>query len=48
MHAQTKTMFLGSNMHMMMQTLEGGDGPCLSNSLSIMNTYTEMMAGRSE
>ena len=41
-HAQTKTIFLGSNMHVMMQTLEGGDGPCLPHGLSVMNTYTEM------
>ena len=41
-HAQTKAIFLGSNMHMMMQILEGGDGPCLPHSLSVMNTYTEM------
>ena len=38
-------MFLGSNMHMMIQTLERGDGPCLTYGLSIMNTYTEMTAG---
>ena len=29
-------------MHVMIQTLEGGDGPCLPHSLSVMNTYTEM------
>ena len=45
MHAQTKTMYLGSNRHMMMQTLEDGDGPCLPHSLSIMNTYTGMIIG---
>ena len=28
-HARTKTMFSGSNMHVMMQALKGGDGPCL-------------------
>ena len=38
-------MFLGSSMHVMMQTLEGGDRPCLPHSLSIMNTYTEMTTG---
>ena len=42
---QTKTIFLGSNMHMMMQTLEEGDGPCFTPSLSIMNTYTEVTTG---
>ena len=41
-HAQTKTIFLGGNMHVMTQTLEGGDGPCLPHSLSVMNIYTEM------
>ena len=29
-------------MHMMTQTLEGGDGPCFPHGLSVMNTYTEM------
>ena len=28
-HTQTKTMFVGSNLHMMMQALEEGDGSCL-------------------
>ena len=32
-------------MHMMMQTLEGGNGPCLPHGLSVTNTYTEMTAG---
>ena len=44
-HAQTKTMFLGSNMHMMAQTLKEEDGPCLPHGLSIMNTYTKMTMG---
>ena len=44
-HVQTKTMFLGSNMHMMMQALEEGDGSHLPHRLSIMNTYTEMATG---
>ena len=35
-------MFVGSNMHTMMQSWEGGDGPCLPHGLSVMNTYTEM------
>ena len=35
-------MFLGSNMHVMMQTLEEHGGSCLSQSLSVMNTYTKM------
>ena len=37
-HTQTKTIFLGSNMHMMMQILEGRDRPCLPHCLSVMNT----------
>ena len=35
-------MFLGSNMHLMTQSLEGGDMPCFSHGLSVMNTYTKM------
>ena len=37
-HIRTKTLFLGSNMHVMMQTLEEGDGPYLPHGLSVMNT----------
>ena len=44
-HAQTKTMFLSSNTHVMTQTLEEGDDPCLPHGLSVMNTYTEMATG---
>ena len=43
-HAWTKTIFLGSNMHMM-QTPKGSDGCCLPHGLSVMNTYTEMTTG---
>ena len=39
--ARTKTMFLGSNLHVMMQALKGADGPCLPHGLSVMNTYTQ-------
>ena len=28
-HSQMKTMLLGNNMHVMIQSLKGGDGPCL-------------------
>ena len=45
MHAQTKTMFLGNNLHVMVQALEDGDGSCLPHRLSIMNAYTEMATG---
>ena len=41
-HAQMKTMFLSSNMHVMMQTLEEQDGSHLPHGLSVMNTSTEM------
>ena len=44
-HVQTKTILLGSNMHMMTQSLEGPDGLCLPGKLSVMNTYTEMITG---
>ena len=43
--AQAKTIFLGSNMHVIMQTLEEGDEPCLPHGLYIMNTYTKMTTG---
>ena len=36
-------MFLGSNVHMMTQTLEEEDGPCLPDGLIIMNTYTKIL-----
>ena len=35
-------MFVGSKVHVMMQTLEVGDRPCLPHGLSVMNTYTKM------
>ena len=38
-------MFLGSNMHVMTQALEEGDGSCLSHRLRIMNTYKKMVTG---
>ena len=44
-HAQTEIMFLGSNKHLMMQTLEDGDRPHLPPGLSVMNIYTEMTTG---
>ena len=37
-----KMMFLGSNMHMMMQMLEEDAGSGLPHSLSVMNAYTKM------
>ena len=44
-HTWTKTMFLGSNMHVMMQTLEKWGGPYLPHEQSVINTYTKMTAG---
>ena len=38
-------MLLGNNMHVMTQTLKGGDGPCLPHSLSVVNTYIEVTTG---
>ena len=43
--ARTKTIFSGSNLHVMMQALKRGDGPCFPHGLSIMNNYTDMMTG---
>ena len=45
-YTRKQSMFLGSNMHVRMQTLEEEeDGNCFPPSLSIMNTYTEMSMG---
>ena len=44
-HVHTKTMFLGRNMHMMMQALEEGDSPSLPHRLSVMTSYPEMATG---
>ena len=40
--ARIKTIILGNNMHIMMQTLKRGDGLCLPHGLSVMNTYIQM------
>ena len=45
MHTQTKTLFLGSNIHVMIQVLKEGDGSHLPHGLSLMNTYTKMATG---
>ena len=44
-HSQMKIMLLGNNMHMMTQFLRGDDGPHLPHSLSVVNTYTEVISG---
>ena len=43
-HSQMKTMLLGNNMHVMTQSLKGGDRPHLPYSLSVVNTYTEVIS----
>ena len=45
-HDQVKTLLLGSNMHVMAQTLRGGDGPHLPQGLSVVNMYTKVTTGR--
>ena len=43
--AQTKTMFLGNGIYVMMQALGREDGSHLHHMLGVMNTYTEMATG---
>ena len=38
-------MLLGKSMKVMTQILKGGDGPHLSHSLSVVNTYTKVIFG---
>ena len=47
-HGWTKTMLLGNNMHVMMQSLKWGDGPHLPHSLSVLHTYTKVTTGRKQ
>ena len=44
-HGQTKTMLLRNGMHVMMQTLNGGERSHLPHSLRDVNTYTEVTTG---
>ena len=44
-HGQKKTLLLGSNIHVMTQTLRGADGPHLPHRLSVVNTYIEVTTG---
>ena len=39
-HIQTKTLFLGNNLHVMTQSLKGGNGPHLPSGFSVVNAYT--------
>ena len=43
-HSQMKTMLLGNNIHVMTQSLKGGDGLQLPHSLSV-NLYTKVISG---
>ena len=45
LHDQMKTLLLGNNMHVMTQSLKGGDGPHLIHGLSVVNTYTKVISG---
>ena len=44
-HSQMKTMLLGNNMHVMIQSLKWVDGPHLPHGLNMVNTYTEVTFG---
>ena len=44
-HSQIKTLLLENNMHVMTQSLKGGDQPHLPPCLSVVNTYTEVISG---
>ena len=44
-HGKMKTLLLANNMHVMTQSLKGGDGPNLPHGLSVVNTYTEIISG---
>ena len=44
-HSQMKTLLLGSNMHVMTQSMKGGNGPHLPHGLSVVNTYTKVISG---
>ena len=44
-HGLMQTLLLGSNMHVVTQSLNGGEGPHLPHGLSVVNTYTEVISG---
>ena len=44
-HGKMKTLLLENNMHVMTQSLRGGDGPHLPHGLGVVNTYTEVISG---
>ena len=47
-HGQMKTLLLGSNMHVMTQTLRGGNGPHLPHILSVVNMSLKRLQGAHE
>ena len=47
-HGQLKTILLRNNMHVMTQSLRGGDGPHLPHSLSVVNMYTKVISGNKQ
>ena len=44
-HGWMKTLLLGSNMHVVTQSLKRGDGPHLPHGMSVVNMYTEVISG---
>ena len=46
--SRMKTMLLGNNMHVMIQSLKGGDGSYLPHSLSVVNMYTKVISGNKQ
>ena len=45
-HGQMKILFLGNNIHVMTQSLKGGDGPHLPHCLSVVNMYIKVISGK--
>ena len=45
LHGQMKSQFLGNSVHVMTQSLKGGDGPHLPHGLSVVNMYTKVISG---
>ena len=44
-HSWMKTLLLGNNMHVMTQSLKGGDGSQLPPGFSVVSTYTKVISG---
>ena len=43
-----KTLLLANNMHVMTQSLKGGDGPHLPHGLSVVKMYTGVISGSNQ